>query len=112
MSIVKATIYSIAMLFFLTVAVLAAILFRNVQMNAATSALKIENGEVAIKKLNLLAAFGDRQAQAILGAVYACGWGVPKDEALSKYWLDKSAQFGFYSNRFGDFSPETHCDKE
>lgn len=56
--------------------------------------------ERALQILQPLAAAGDAGAQVALGAMYAQGFGVPRDLAQARSWFSKSAQQGNEKARF------------
>jgi hypothetical protein len=65
---------------------------RNYELDAAVSALKVEDGETAVSKLKPLAELGDGTAQFHLGFIYALGWGgIRKNDADAVYWLRRAA---------------------
>ena len=82
-------------LFLVSAAVLipAMIVYRNIQFDKGTSALKAEDYETTIRKLKPLAIVGDSDAQFLLGQMYAFGWGVSKDENKALDWLRRSARW-------------------
>lgn len=73
--------------------VVLGIVFRNFQLDAATSAMKARDYSVAVTKLTPLAHLGDRQAQYLLGQMYAFGWGVAKDDEQAIQWFRKAAMW-------------------
>lgn len=75
------------------VLIVAATLFRNMQLDAGTSALKAGSYSVAFQKLKLLAQFGDSNAQYLLGQMYAFGWGVQKSDDDAIRWFRKAAMW-------------------
>jgi len=80
----------------LLVAILAslsggAVVYRNIRFDAAAAALKSGDYSEAIEHLRPLAALGDREAQFLLGQVYAFGWGVRPDQQEALKWLRRSA---------------------
>src|SRR5689334_19003554 len=76
-----------------TVLVVALIIYRNMQLDTAVSALKAGDYETTVGKLRLLTIAGDSDAQFLLGQMYAFGWGVAKDENKALEWLRRSARW-------------------
>jgi len=56
-------------------------------------ALKEGNGALAIQELQMLAYFGDKEAQSALGSIYAYGWGgVSRNFAIATYWFRRCGE--------------------
>lgn len=84
------------------VAVLA-IVYRNIQLDRGTSALKSQNYGKAIKALKPLAELGDSMPQYLLGQMFAFGWGVEQDDKQAMYWFRRA---GMWRSGQGDKAAE------
>jgi TPR repeat protein len=79
--------WAAAILVIVAVAGFAFLWARNYTFEKAGAALKDGNYAEAASKLKVVASMGDSNAQALMGDLYALGWGVPKsdDEAIAWY---------------------------
>jgi TPR repeat protein len=74
---------------------LGLVLGRNYQLDSAAAAIKTGNGAVAVSKLEPLAVLGDRNAQTLLGYLYAYGWGgTARNEGEAMSWFSRPAVIG------------------
>jgi TPR repeat protein len=75
-----------------SIMVLGLFVLRNFELDAAVSALKVEDGETFVRKIKPLAELGDGTAQFLLGFIYALGCpGVQKNDGDAVYWLRRAA---------------------
>jgi len=79
---------------FLTLSALAFVVFRNMSLDTANSALKSADYQTAYEELKPLLWFGDNKAESIVGYMYAYGWGVERNFNSAKYWFRRSTKLG------------------
>lgn len=75
------------------VVALTSFVYRNVRLDEGISALKADDYETALHKIEPLAAMGDSEAQRVIGKMYAFGWGVPKDDNKALTWLRRAGRW-------------------
>jgi len=64
-------------------------------MDKGMSAYSSGNYDKAAREFRIFAERGDREAQYMLGMLYAEGQGVERDDLLAAYWYARSADQGF-----------------
>lgn len=99
--------YAIMVILLAGAIVVLVIVYRDIQLDRGTSALKSQNYDKAMKTLKPLAELGDSTPQYILGQMFAFGWGVKQDNEQAMYWFrragmwysgqgDKAAEAAYY----------------
>lgn len=94
---------AIVVMLLLGAAVVLAVVYRNIQVERGTSALKSQNYTEAMKVLKPLAVLGDSVPQYLIGQMFAFGWGVKKDDGQAMYWFRRS---GMWHSGKGDKAAE------
>jgi len=98
---------ALALVLLVGAVVVLAVVYRNMQFDRGTSAIKSQNYGKAMKALKPLADLGDSMSQYLLGQMFAFGWGVTQDNGQAMYWFrragmwysgqgDKGAEAAFY----------------
>lgn len=99
--------FALALALLVGAVIVLVVVYRNIQFDRGTSAIKSQNYDKAMKALKPLAQLGDSMSQYLLGQMFAFGWGVPQDDGQAMYWFrrarmwysgrgDKGAEAAFY----------------
>lgn len=91
--------YAIMVILLAGAIVVLVIVYRDIQLDRGTSALKSQNYDKAMKTLKPLAELGDSTPQYILGQMFAFGWGVKQDNEQAMYWFRRAGMW--YSGQGG-----------
>jgi len=84
--------YVVVVILLVGAIIVLAIVYRNIQLDQGTSALKSQNYGEAMKTLKPLAELGDSTSQYLLGEMFAFGYGVKQDDEQAMYWFRRAGR--------------------